>query len=539
MKHFLLIALVSLCLIPAAQAQDTPNLLENLKTLIGAANDGDLQAQWALAEVYHKGKDEIRDLEKAAEYYEMAAQQGFNPAAFELGQLYLSGTGVPKDEKTAMVWFIQAADKGNEKAQIIVGIAYRDGTSGLDKNWKKAVQYFKMACTLDNSEACYEAGSLVAQNDAYDKAEPFMVRAAQLGHTFAQLELAYYYQEPRPGVQDLKKSKYWFRKAMDAGIAEAKNALWMQDAIVNDVPANDMEVIKYYKSLADDNDPVGAFHMGWMYRDGIAGQQKNFAKAEDFLKAAAEQGHQEAQFMLAQLYFFGSEEQNFPAQSESALEWLNKAADAGFPQAVNFLAECYINGIIVEADTAKAIALLQRIANQNAMAQSKLGLLLLDKAQTAAETAEAAKIVEKAAVALDPFAQQTLALLYREGRGVEQNDIKSFVWMKRAAMQDLPLAQANLALYYQNGIGTLPSKRETLYWWEQAARLGHEPSMLNLASSLLVANASSEDKQRGLAWLMVAEKMGSQKASDLLDQVTDKISKDDWTAAKALADKSL
>jgi len=538
MKQFLLIALVSLCLIPAAQAQDTAKPLENLKTLILAAQDGDLQAQWALAQVYQLGDIEIRDTAKAAEYYEMAAQQGYGPAALQLAMMYSTGSGVPQSKETSMIWMIQAADAGILEAQFIVGNAYDKGLDGVEKNWKKAVAYFSKACSQDNPEACYQAGAIIAENASNDKALPLIERAAQLGHLISQVELATYYQEPRPGVQDLAKSKFWFQKAADRGVSEAAKAIWMQYAVDHGVEPEKMAMLKYYNELADNNDPEGFYHLGWMYRNGID-IAPDFKLAETSLLQAAKLGHPDAQFKLAQIYFFGNPDQGIEEQPAKAMEWLRKAVAAKHPEATVFLAECYENGINVEADLGETLRLLKSVADKNDKAMAALGQIQLTQAQTAEELASAVATIKKAALAFNPTAQMSLALLYREGKSVEQSDAVAFSWMKRAAMQDLLPAQVAIATYCQQGIGTQADISEARAWWEEAASKGHIPSMLNLAASLITTTATSEETQRGLTWLMAAEKMGSKEAADLLDEAAKKVSKEDWAAAEQQAAKSL
>jgi len=58
------------------------------------------------------------DYSLAAGWYRKAAEQGFVDAQLRLGQLYEQGTGVPRDSVTAMAWYLRASDQGQSGAGI-------------------------------------------------------------------------------------------------------------------------------------------------------------------------------------------------------------------------------------------------------------------------------------------------------------------------------------------------------------------------------------------------------------------------------------
>ncbi len=70
--------------------------------LIAAAEEGDVFAQYHLAEAYRKGDDLPKDLEAALRWYRAAAEQGHAKAQNDLGSTYLNGMGTPENVEEAI-----------------------------------------------------------------------------------------------------------------------------------------------------------------------------------------------------------------------------------------------------------------------------------------------------------------------------------------------------------------------------------------------------------------------------------------------------
>jgi uncharacterized protein len=80
-----------------------------------------------------------------------AALQGNALACLKLGELYFHGRGVEKDEKKAFEFFKVAALKGNGEAIKNLGAFYEFGFPGIiDQDITKAVQLYKSAAELGN-----------------------------------------------------------------------------------------------------------------------------------------------------------------------------------------------------------------------------------------------------------------------------------------------------------------------------------------------------------------------------------------------------
>ncbi len=73
----------------------------------------------------------------------------------------------------------------------------------------------------------------------------------------------------------------------------------------------------------------------------------------------------------------------------------------------------------------------------------------------------------------NPSAQNNLALMYAEGRGVTQDIAQAAIWYRKAAEQGLDVAQNALGVMYGNGKGVPQDYSEARKWFQLAAAQGN------------------------------------------------------------------
>ena len=174
-SHILLCAVCCLLAIPrVASAQ-------SIAELKSKAEDGDVQAQLALAKAYHLGegieKDEAQAVlwwEKAAEHGDVAAQvkpwsclfagsRGSKELRRSRALVHQScrsgqrrgaagpctplslGARCSKDDAVAVRWYTKAADQGNVQAQSDLAALYHLGGQGVPQDDAAAVRWWKKA----------------------------------------------------------------------------------------------------------------------------------------------------------------------------------------------------------------------------------------------------------------------------------------------------------------------------------------------------------------------------------------------------------
>jgi len=167
----------------------------------------------------------------------------------------------------------------------------------------------------------------------------------------------------------------------------------------------------------------------------IAFENRDYAYSAWLLRVLAENGHTQAQYLLATQYDAGL---GVKKNELSSFYWYKKAAKAGIGIAQHNLAVAYAQGNGVKADLSKAISWWKR-----------------------------------AAKAGNTDSQYNLGIIYAAGRDNIKPDLKKALkWWRMAAINGDAAAQFNLGALYANGIGVSSRTCEASRWWKKSAANG-------------------------------------------------------------------
>ncbi len=124
------------------------NSVQSVNLMKQAAGKKLAVAERTLGVWYEQGDGVTKDIAKAREWYEKAANDGDYQAMHNLGYFYAQGLGgLTPDSKMAAKWFKQAADRGLVASQVNLAIVY----SQMGKN-DQAYFYSKIAADRDPSD---------------------------------------------------------------------------------------------------------------------------------------------------------------------------------------------------------------------------------------------------------------------------------------------------------------------------------------------------------------------------------------------------
>ena len=152
---------------------------------------------------------------------------------------------------------------------------------------------------------------------------------------------------------------------------------------------------------------------------------------EWYLKSFAEEGDASKMADLGICYLEGSN--NIKQNKELGLYWLNEAIKNGYHKAMFFLGNYYIIGEFVEQDYKKGVELLTRCLFHKEISSS---------------------------------AYLSLAICYRDGKGVEQNMNRFFECLKQCARLGNPVITKVLFEIYVEGTYTPPNLDEAKVWFD-------------------------------------------------------------------------
>lgn len=223
------------------------------KQLQDAADKGDADAQYHLAECYAVGTGVTPDAAKAATWYAKAAQQGHAQAQCVLGACYAEGRGVEQDYCQALAWFSKAARRGHSEAQTHLGNRHANG-EGVPLDLETAVKWYRMAANKGYAEAQYLLGVCCIEGQGTEQnlteAVGLFRGAVDQGHVGAMTSLGGCYAEGRGMDQDIDKAFELYREAADRGHAEAQYRLGQCYANGRGVEVDKLMAKAWYRKAA-------------------------------------------------------------------------------------------------------------------------------------------------------------------------------------------------------------------------------------------------------------------------------------------------
>ncbi len=193
-------------------------------------------------------------------------------------------------------------------------------------------------------------------------------------------------------------------------------------------------------------------------------KNKEYGKAYQEWKAAADAGHAEAQFDLGVLYAQGL---GVRRDLTEAAFWYRKSAEQGNAEAEFALGQMYSRGWGAPRDTVDAMRWLQ-------MANS------VDSDGPPTDWANV------------------------EGYGMPQDDQQAAYWYKLAAEKGHPEAEFNLARLYAGGKGVKKDEEQAARWVSASATQGYTPAMANLGTRFATGTGVAQNPQRAYFWLTLA-----------------------------------
>jgi len=116
------------------------------------------------------------------------AQQGNADAQYALAQAYRHGKGIAQDSTQALQWFTKAAAQNNSDAMVALAEASNVGY-GIDQDASKAFSWYEKAAALGNGTAQFQAGMMLSRGIGTkadnEKAALWLKKAAAQGNTAA------------------------------------------------------------------------------------------------------------------------------------------------------------------------------------------------------------------------------------------------------------------------------------------------------------------------------------------------------------------
>ena len=116
----------------------------------------------------------------------------------------------------------------------------------------------------------------------------------------------------------------------------------------------------------------------------------------------------------------------------------------------------------------------------------------------------------------DALAQHALGIMYKQGRGVLQNDGEAVAWFRKAAEQGLAAGQYDLGRMFSVGRGVVRDDAQAVKWLRLAATQGLGAAQVTLGVLYARGRGAPDDDPQALAWIGKAAEQGDKEAAKRL-----------------------
>ena len=257
-----------------------------------AANQGDLDAQYQLAQCYETGYGINKDETIASVLYQKAAKQGHVKAQrsylmlkyrtdvyddvynivlgnnlrlmvsadegdresqYSLGRIFYPGRNI-REEIAAALWLEKAAKQGHKDAQYFTAVCYEKGR-GVSKNIGRSIEYYK--------------------------------KAALNGNDMAQLRLADYYLYGKTVKKDVREALKWYSMTGEELTDKDLLSIGICFEAGDGISVDKEKAVEYYRKSAEKGNTIAQYRLGLCYENGI-GVGKNLYYAKTWYEKAAD-----------------------------------------------------------------------------------------------------------------------------------------------------------------------------------------------------------------------------------------------------------
>ena len=216
------------------------------------------------------------------------ADEGNVQAQCALGNIFYNGEGVRRNYCEALRWFRKAAEQGYDKAQNILGTLYAIGYEIRIPDYAGALKRYRISERQKNGnvEVQFYYGSYNIKQD-YAEALKWFRKAAGQGCDNAQNNLGILYANGYGVEQDYAEALKWFRKAVEQGNSKAKSNLGDLYRYGHGVEQDYAEALKWYRKAAGQGVAAAWKSLGNMYCRG-EGVEKDFVTAAEWYRKYVE-----------------------------------------------------------------------------------------------------------------------------------------------------------------------------------------------------------------------------------------------------------
>ena len=460
----------------------------------------------------------------AAQWFQLAAEQGYAKAQYELGCMYTSGQGVGINCIEALKWFKMAAEQKHVASQYELGLIYEDG-QGVDRSYNEALKWFGKAKKQYHVKASEGVQRILKilnnkkedQNQYLRDTSSGASSTKRLNNTnhvdSEQINEQKHKGKSKTPLLENEKYFYWLERAQYQEDPEAWRELGKLYEIGKGIGQNYAEAMNWYLKAADQNDLDAQTNVGKLYYYGL-GVQKDYTEAMKWFRIAGDRGHANAQYLVGTMY---AQSEGVAKNIIEAVKWYHVSANQGHASAQYELGFMHATGKGVPQNLIEAqrwyglSALCKQTELYGAIKES-----YDENEEITDELVEAIKLHRLAADRGQASAQFNLGVLYHTGFGFKQNYTAAMKWYLKAANQNYAEAKCFIGLLYYKGSGVNKDYTKAMEWFSLAAAQEHADAQFHIGTLYYCGYGVKQDCEEARRWYLKASEQKHVMAVSLL-----------------------
>lgn len=499
-------------------------------------------ATYRLAKCYKDGIGTQKDVNKAADLFEQASNNGILDATGDFALCLLKGEGRPVDKESAIRLLTESSELGSPHSTYILAQYY------LHEDKQKAFELLRIAHSRGYINATYLLAHCLHHGEGIDpqkknsleildEARDLFEQAASKNHIEACYELGMIYNKDQEVFANDQQAFTLFEKASKHNHPKATTELGILYQKGHGTKKNYIQAFKLFQKAESLGDTQATYHLSLCYLNGI-GVEVNLEKARTLLEKASLENIVEAKTELGILYLKGI---GGPEDQEKGAELLEEASNQGNMAAKVHLGKCYLNGIGRSIDNKKAFELFEESQKSDDIEGSyqlakcykkglgttvnipkaksifkslidrknhdrsmyELGSYLIENYNYDNELEEGVSLLSKAAKKGNPKAMNLLGVCFLNGNGVEKNSEQAVKCFRAAIAAGEKLGKVNLAQCYIEGNGT-PLDMKKGYEMLHEAPQDDPAAKFRIGICLYKGAGVKQNKEKGLELLKEA-----------------------------------
>jgi len=191
-----------------------------------------------------------------------------------------------------ITYYKKACDLNDSDACFELGKMYEKGNDDVSIDYEEAVKYYKKACDLDNAVACNNLAYLYNHGKGVQKhngiAFKYYKKSCKLGNLMGCYNLGSMYFHGEGTKPNRYKAKVLFQKVCEKGIGAGCNDLGYMYAHGIYVKKDILEALSLYNDACQYGEALGCANLGNIYANGLFGVTQDKVKAEQYFSRACE-----------------------------------------------------------------------------------------------------------------------------------------------------------------------------------------------------------------------------------------------------------